>query len=1293
MRSSASSLKLICLAAVLTAAAMAVTTLGLRGPVTVGSFTFDLPDGWEQAPDSMVKSAGGWLFGYTKGVPEGAKPTIVTFLVENAPFKSEAERTGFLKRLSDGLKSKHGTSFKSDKVKLAGVETQRLRFVEDGETTFYLLPYNNERVFTILVTVPRPDAPFPPEASALLSTLKLAGPAYQPPKKVGFLDRLSADLDRLNKQLDDVIGTLGGDKKTETKPTDKTTGASKTDTTTATKPTDKADTRVGEAGTTTKPADTKPAPPTYIAVDASGKAVSVGLPDGDRVWVPPSVKPPTPLDKASVRLPQALDLGALAKTQYAGGAGVALAAMRELAGPLSPTDEAKLEAKWAPYLQMPPEGADEYFEKLAPILQETLALRTAAATAAAEFDAAWEEAVAAAEWDSEEDVREALAIADQQRAILVAIQSRLAELGQQAAQLGSPPNPIEARAKNAREHREAVKTVRDLLKPPPKLAGAWVLKRVTRTDKKPKDKTSSTTLATVMSDTQFRLSATAEYSSMMGGAQQRFTGEWLLDVRWGQPPALIAPETTTQLTFTFNRYRRGNDIGQLIDSVQHIGVASDAFLHPDPRERRIVSMYNPRWGFEKGQMLGIVPGIENVETGTKTIGFVAPVGEAGKTIRLTIGGEFNPKKDDYVQEGATEFFRVFEYVWTTDPNQIANAGKDVEEGPADANKKAKSEAKAFHEANVRIIQRNLERDREDLAKETDPQRRAMIEMRILQAETDLMAEQDLITSIETGQIVHRRTPFDDYAHDRFVQSIRENQVEMEQFQRATAALQRLARMLPPGEAEEARRFIDRQLAGGVLARMDTEAVQKIAHALNEKVQGYVEAERARANLDEAWAEANLETAQRLKSAADKGMFVCSIFGGRGVMMAYQAATGYVEGGPTEAVLRTAAWCGTPAYVASEAFRGYQRLDENGNPRGWLGAAQDAAKAYIFAKAFEYGASKARQWVTGRGPDGMTVAERQQLAEFQRARTQGELRAREFARAQADLERAARQGAAPEVITRLQNQCRRAAAAVHANPHAKNYLKFKGDFHAQRAYNAHMRANHAEVEGRFHEIMQRRGWNRQPLREFRNAASGDSVGMDHDIGLDEAAASALRLNGRPASVYQWQQDAQRAWDEAYGQVTGQSARRSWETVTTSVHAESYKDLNWLCNDKSQIQRAWGQQAADVTRYKNWHMLNDPTLGRYTALQEVSRGTAKDIGTKLQKLFDAARPASPQAAEALARSRRHWTKIQSILEAYGNNTIDPVYASRRIREVTGGKDIPEVVEAAAMMIESLSKNVGR
>lgn len=1265
--------------------------------VTVGNFQFELRDGWERAPANFEGSSGGWMFGYVKGPGGASRPIVVIFSRENAPFASEEQRNQYLAKLRDGLRAKHGATFRADKMTLAGVSTDRYRFVQDEETLFYLSPYNGERVFLIVVTVPAKDAPFPSEAAALLSTLKLSGPAYKPPaRKAGPLDGLLRDLEKLDKGLDKILDAVKEKPKSADQPPD---GKQPPDT--RVPPADKSeektktDTLPGSSRST--PDGARVRPPNLdvgIALDPTGNVKVKGLGPNDLLWSPPATKPPERLESEALRLPVLLDVGALGRLQYAGGAATALAAMRELAGPLAPEEEDKLDAKWAPYLRMPPAGGEEYFEKLNGILQETLALRTAVATASAEFDAAWEEAVVAASYDSEEGVREALAIGHSQRRILVAAQARLAVLARQAAALGNPPNAVEANKQSRRAHESALRAVRELLPAPPAPAGAWVLKRVTRLDKMPGQEAASARIGAVMADTAFRYQATTNYTQRLGGEDVRFTGEFLLDLSWKPFPVMIPGGSTITLSFNYTRRRTGNDISQLRrENTDNLGVASDVFLRVNPRERTLIDLYGKAPQIQKGYMLGIAPGIEPKEEGTKTLQFVAPAGQPGKTARLQIFGDINGCQNDYTLQGRAEFYRIFEYAWTTNPKEIAEAGREVREGPSDDETRHKQEAMAFHDANIKIIQRNLEKDRADLEKETDPSRRAALEMRILQAESDLMAEQDLIASIETGQLVHRRTPFEDYARDRFIQSIRENQVEMEQFQRASAALQRLAGMLPAGEAEEARRFIDRQMAGDVLAKMDIEAVRKMAHALNEKVQGYVQRDRARADHDEAWAQYNLETAERFKSAADKGMFVCSLFGGRGVMIAYQAATGYVEGGPTETVLRTAAWAGTPAYVASEAFRGYYRTDEQGNPRGWLGAAADAGKAYVMAKLFEYGASKAKQWATGRGPDGLTAAERTQLAEFQRGRTAGELKAREFARAQADLERAARQGASPQVISRLQANCRKAAAGVHADPHAKNYLKYKGDFHAQRAYNAHMRANHAEVEGKFHDLMRRKGWNQQPLREFRNAASGDSVGMDHDIGLDEEAASRLLRNGRPASVYQWQQDAQKAWDEAYAQVTGQSAKRSWETVTTSVHAESYRDLNWLGRDKSNIQRVWGQQAADVTRYKNWHMLNDPSLGKFTALQEVSRGTAKDIGTKLKSLLDAAKPQTPASAAALQQARRHWTKVQSILEAFGNNTIDPVYASRRIREVTGGKDIPQVVEEAAMLMESLAKQVGK
>jgi hypothetical protein len=317
------------------------------------------------------------------------------------------------------------------------------------------------------------------------------------------------------------------------------------------------------------------------------------------------------------------------------------------------------------------------------------------------------------------------------------------------------------------------------------------------------------------------------------------------------------------------------------------------------------------------------------------------------------------------------------------------------------------------------------------------------------------------------------------------------------------------------------------------------------------------------------------------------------------------------------------------------------------------------------------------------------ADQRALEQFQRARKEGENLVEDFRQAQKRLSQAGSSGASAEEILRLQAEVREKVAAINGNPHAKNFLKYKGDPLSQRAYNAHLRAVHADVEARFHENMRARGWNQQPLKEMRNSASAGSVGMDFDIGLDEQMVQSLTRDGKPAKVHQWQQDAQKAWEEAYEASTGRSAKQAWETVTTSGHAESYKDLQWLEKDKSKVSRIWGQQAADVTRYKSWHMQADPALSRMEKLQEIARGAAKDMKTKLDPILDRVRPTSSKGLSDLDKARRHWNQVRKVLADFGENTIDPITADRRIRELTGGKSIPDVVEDMTYLLEGALK----
>ncbi len=197
-----------------------------------------------------------------------------------------------------------------------------------------------------------------------------------------------------------------------------------------------------------------------------------------------------------------------------------------------------------------------------------------------------------------------------------------------------------------------------------------------------------------------------------------------------------------------------------------------------------------------------------------------------------------------------------------------------------------------------------------------------------------------------------------------------------------------------------------------------------------------------------------------------------------------------------------------------------------------------------------------------------------------------------------------------------------------------------------------------------------------------------MGMDFDIGLDEQMARSLSRDGKPAKLNQWQKDARKAWDEAYETSTGRNAGQAWESVTTSGHAESYKDLAWLSKDKSGVSKAWGQQAADVSRYKSWHMQNDPNLSKMIELQEISRSAAKDMQTKLDPLLDSVKPTGNSIGK-FQDARSHWNKVEKILSDFGENNIDPITADRRIRQLTGGKSIPDVVEDMTYLLEGTIK----
>ena len=592
------------------------------------------------------------------------------------------------------------------------------------------------------------------------------------------------------------------------------------------------------------------------------------------------------------------------------------------------------------------------------------------------------------------------------------------------------------------------------------------------------------------------------------------------------------------------------------------------------------------------------------------------------------------------------------------------------------------------EQSLTYLRQKITRARQDLADVKDESARRFYEWQIRGWEADMQGERDEIQALQTGERSHTRTAWDEQCLQRMVQQSVEYNRRADTVRKIAAGIERMAGTVAPEEAEELRAFARRQLDAKTMAAADVGQARKAASAVFNKVQGLLQADAAKQDERAAWAGLGLEAAENIKGAADVGMQVTSAFGGQGVMYAYQAATGYVQGGPVEAVKKAASVYSQAVDYAATAYDGYQE-------GGWDKAKRDVAWKFVQDKTLAYVVGKLQDGPKAPPP---TIKEQFEAAKFRQEAEWGESMVKDFARRQATLEAAGHnRTTTPQELLRLQQEVRQAATAIAGTPAAKNFLKYKGNIRDRRVYDAHLRAVYAEVDAKVMEHMGATGYNSREwqLKEFRNADSIGSVNMDRDVGLDEANLTRLLKGGKPVSLHQWQMDAQDAYRKVYQQVTGRSADAAWQTVTTTAHPEAYKDAAWLGKDLGNINPAWAPQAADVTRFKAAHTMHDPAnqgLPYFARLQEVSRGTAKDMNTKLLPLLRAKKPKTPEAEAKLQESVRHWQTVQTVLDAYGSGKIDPLAAQRRIYEITGGKSITQVVEDMATMMEGAAK-IGR
>lgn len=705
-----------------------------------------------------------------------------------------------------------------------------------------------------------------------------------------------------------------------------------------------------------------------------------------------------PIQVPPVKSSPFLEITTLTQAQWDGAVAAAVESVRILQGPMAPEEQAAFENQWAPLRSLPTPEAVEYVNKLSPLLAQFLSLRTAVQESAERVERIMVEAGWAAELDAEVLTRQSFALASRMRTLLLSQQRRLDQVAKQIADLGNPPGGAELVAEGQQNYKRAKDYLRGMLDKPEGLEGIWIgyteyakgvpfikaLKRepiifllysVAEPGTPPEDEDyrglmlevnigddeapriwtldpmpigelglmgsfSEDTFRHHVSDEDFEADIFAKH----------YTGSGELPVYPGASLEEYEQATAAQLAENQRRLELTDD------PIESVALTAMAGLLASPL-KDVRAHYRLRKPFVDVALAWLDEGAlgESVEEDASAL--TTAFAQGSGTVVAQLEKEEADRKeqeqaDKQAQKEAQEKADAALQAALDDPTAPVPLHM-VDDKTPEERQAIDTEAVSMHETNIAIITRHMAKDREELKNEKDPTRREELSRRILHATADIQSEQDRIASLKTGTIVHSRSVFDDFAHAQFVQKIAQEQKKMETVRKATETAYRLADTLPEDEARKLRKLADKHLTPDLMANLDDTRAREVVTKLHSMTSNYWLAEKDKAGVDEAWAEASLQTATSIKEKADTTLQYASMVGGKHVYTMYKGATGYIEGGVKEAVLSVADSYSKTTGMVSAAVRGYEA---GGAKEAFLrvaGSYNDASMAVVeFYRGFE-----------------------------------------------------------------------------------------------------------------------------------------------------------------------------------------------------------------------------------------------------------------------------------------------------------------------------------------------------
>lgn len=631
-----------------------------------------------------------------------------------------------------------------------------------------------------------------------------------------------------------------------------------------------------------------------------------------------------------------------------------IAGMRLICGVPDQGEPAKaFDVLWGPYVQQPSTEAHIYFTRLNDLLEDyflELAHIEGDLEAARET---WRLAANAAVFQDEQSVRDLLDVGFIIARRLTQSKEKAVEVIARIIALGNPPNPLQAQCRARKRHQDALAEVTgDETK-----SGRWVLSEVEFDDH-----------LTGGQDLQ------PEETSVLAERPKQGFYQYDYLVSWSHPPAIL---------------RKGEDL-----VLQGLTTRTSLDEYPFTCTLGVPRVLDKPSGLSR---------CYNVAFRQEKDFFFALEGEIRTEgdprtpqLRVVLEPFAGTRVDEFLDyDQSTAGWvgkREYVYAWDADgrmtPMELSGTpdAPDAPPGPEDAvpapetppamTAEEVAEAIEHHAANIAFIRRNLERAREELAREKDPQRVAPLDDEIVSHLSNIQIEEDRITSLRLGRTIRTRTLWEERAKQRFLERIEREVDALAQESKLVKGLPVMAQNRFEGGAEARS-----QMFGDIseIYQADLPLEQRIARltALRSTAHQANIAEQQEARSRMITAENRLWYAEKVQTASKFSLLVGSLFvpGGAYVTMTYGMGTGYVEGGPAKA-LENAVRIIDPIDVAWAAYDGYYAQEINpltGKPEygGWRGAAENAAITYVMNKAFEKigqrvqgGADAGQQTTTG-----------------------------------------------------------------------------------------------------------------------------------------------------------------------------------------------------------------------------------------------------------------------------------------------------------------------------------------